>query len=70
VPSDHPLRTIRTLAGQVYQNLPVYGQPVSYLTDPSVDGYPGQAAWEWFKSKQPCQGYFGWNPKWSIGPLQ
>jgi len=39
---------------------------VSYLTDITVDGYSGQAAWTWFKHNKPCQGCF---PKWSIVPL-
>ncbi len=44
---------------------------VSYLTDITVDGYSGQAAWNWFKANLPYQDEFvNLNPKWSIRPLR
>ena len=43
----------------------------SYLSDITVDGYSGQAAWKWLKANLPYQDEFvNLNPKWSIEPLQ
>jgi hypothetical protein len=43
----------------------------SYLTDINLDGYSGQAAWDWFKANLPYQNEFvDVNPKWSIKPLR
>ena len=39
---------------------------VSYLTDITVDGYSGRAAWKWFKQNKPYRAY---NPRWSIVPM-
>ncbi len=40
---------------------------VSYLTDLTVDGYAGRAAWTWFKQNKPYRVY---NPRWNIVPFQ
>jgi len=43
---------------------------VSFMTDITVDGINGQAAWNWFKANKPNQYEFTDNPRWSITPLQ
>lgn len=43
---------------------------VSFMTDITVDGFNGQAVWNWFKANKPNQSEFQTvDPRWSITPF-